>query len=154
MPSSLKRWLHKRRRLTSLDPRPPICETPTDGPKPTVTPARCICDKLASEFAKYRTKIQGRGEEALEASQRDALHRWHAFPFELGINPDKNPLPLDHFLRNPRRVFLPRRSAPAHDCYVGRRYACECGLGRPDQEAKMERVVRATAGPHGGETTA
>ena len=88
----LRRWLHKCHRLSNLSLR---SSSRKDAREPVTIPTKYVCEELAAEYAMFWTKIREGSGEGLEEIQKDALARWHACRFQLGVSTDKYPLPLD-----------------------------------------------------------
>lgn len=98
MHSLLRRCLHKYHRLQDLIIRSSVRKDASERRDHVEVPTKYVCEELASEYAKYWTKIHGDDQEELEAIQRNALTRWHAFRFDFGEEIEKHPLPLDFFI--------------------------------------------------------
>ena len=87
----LRRWLHKCHQLGGLSLRSSVRK---DARKPVNVPTKYVCEELAAEYAKFWTKIRQQGGEGLEEIQKDALARWYACQFPLGVSTVRYPLRL------------------------------------------------------------
>ena len=88
----LRRWLHKCHRFSDLSLHSSVRK---DARKPVNIPTKYVCEELVAEYANFWTKIREEGGEGLEEVQKDALARWHACRFQLGVCTETYPLPLD-----------------------------------------------------------
>lgn len=95
MHSLLRRWLHKCYKLNDLNFRSSVRKDASQHMDHIEIPTKYVCEELASEFARYWTRIRENDGEGIEEIQRDALTRWHAFQFNFGEEIEQNPLPLD-----------------------------------------------------------
>lgn len=98
MHSLLRRWLHKCHKLKDLDLRSSVRKDALERLDHVEIPTKYVCEELASEYARYWTRIREDGGEGLEETQLDALTRWHAFRFDIGEEIEQHPLPLDFFV--------------------------------------------------------
>ena len=88
----LRRWLHKCHRLSDLSLR---SATRKNAKEPVDVPTTYVCEELAAEYARFWAEIRKETGEGLEEIQKDALARWHACRFQLGVSTVEYPLALD-----------------------------------------------------------
>ena len=94
----LKRWLNKCHQLSDLAPCSGIKKGSKEQLKPVKIPTKYVCEELASEYATYWLEIQENNGKGLEEIQKDAMARWYACRFQLGVSTEQYPLPLDLFV--------------------------------------------------------
>ena len=87
----LRRWLHKCHRLGDISLRSSFRK---DAREPVNVPTKYVCEELAAEYARFWTRIREEGGVGLEEIQKNALARWHACRFPLGVSTVRYPLPI------------------------------------------------------------